>query len=129
MRNVPDIEIERAGAKRGHHDERLRDAADQLQERNREDVKADVVPEDRILLAERHRLPPRHPRFPLRRGVERDQPAEHHRDRRCDRPKLLAAGQCDLHALLRREDRPAFANEPSASRKIEHEPQHGDDEA
>ena len=121
-------EIQRARAKRRHDDERLADAANQLQERNREDVERHVASEDRIRLAERNGLLPRHPGFPLRRGIQPDQARQNHRDCRGDRSQLLTPGERHLHALLRGEDRPALTDRAERHSQVDDEPEDRDDE-
>ena len=70
-RQAPGNEIERARAERRHHDERLRNAAHELQEGQREDVEGDVAAEDRIRpgrTARRAATSPMSPTATRRRG-------------------------------------------------------------
>src|SRR5258706_15964192 len=71
---------------------------------------------------------PGHPRLPLRRGVESNQSADDHRNRRRDGPQLLAAWKRHLDTLLRCEDGSSVTHRGQRQSKIEYQPDDGDHE-
>src|SRR5262245_66075361 len=87
------------------HDQCLRHSLNQPEEWQREHVKPDVVPKDRILDAEGHTESPGEPFLPTPREEETDQCSQEHGSAACQRAKLLAAWQRDLNAFTGREDR------------------------
>src|SRR5215510_10760857 len=91
-REAPGNEIENAGAERRENDQALPDPPYELEEGQCEDVEASITPQNRVGLPEGCGIPPGEPCFPLRRGVQRYQGCEHHRQRRCERRQLPAAG-------------------------------------
>ncbi len=118
-------QVHTGARQRREHDESLRNPAHELEERQREDVEADVVADDRVGLPERHRVPPGHPHLPPRGGVEADQDRDHHCDAERKRTELLAAWKRHLDAVSRREHGPHIAHRAHRHVQVHRQPDKG----
>jgi len=127
-RDAAGQQVHAAGRQAGDDDERLQQAPQELLDRQREDVEADLVPEEGVRLAEGHAVAPREPRLPLAGREQGDEDREERGGAERQPVELPATGDGQLDPLARREHRAHVAQAADGLPQVQPQPAHREHE-
>ena len=118
---VPGHGVRRDHAREGEQDQREPQVPQRLEEGKREDVEADVAPEQRVAASERLCVQKKKPGLPAARGEDREQERDAHRDRQDLRPERARIERDRAHSLGRHPHDVEPAQRPPGQVEVQEE--------